>query len=547
VAAALRKTGIDFVGAVPWSTHFCQFFETPADLLDLLVPYFKAGLEERELCVWLVSEPVTVDGARNALRRAVPDVERYEKAGGLEIHPGQDWVMSGVTLARMTRIWDEKIAQARERGLAGVRLGAWPSWLASDEWSDKCEKFEQLMAGKPIVVLCVYPLATVGAAEILDIARAHRFVVAKRKDRWEVVETAEEALRRSEARLRDVIDTIPVLAGVSLPDGTVEFVNRRWRDYTGLALADAHGSGWKATLHPDDVPAFEDNGRVAAATGATFVGEVRMRRADGAYRWFLVLSAPLRDETGNVLKWYAVATDIEDRRHAEQALRQSELHLKALSRRLLTTQEQERRRVAHELHDQLGQLLTSVKIRLESLKRARGARRAQARLEEAIGTVDVAMQRVRDLALELRPSVLDDLGLPSALRWYADRFARDAHIEAHLSIDAIPRLEPALETACFRVAQEALTNVVRHARARQAWLDLQLLNGGLELRVRDDGIGFDVAAARERASAGASLGLLGMQERVGLAGGTLDISSTPGGGSELRARFPVDADVRGSA
>jgi signal transduction histidine kinase len=143
---------------------------------------------------------------------------------------------------------------------------------------------------------------------------------------------------------------------------------------------------------------------------------------------------------------------------------------KALSHRLLTAQEEERRRLAVELHDELGQVLTAVKINLASLQRLPGVAAAPTQLKDTIASVDQAMEKVRDLALDLRPSVLDDLGLPAALRWYVDRFARAAHVEAHLSIDAVPHLEANLETVSFRVAQEALTNVARHARARRVWV-----------------------------------------------------------------------------
>jgi signal transduction histidine kinase len=146
---------------------------------------------------------------------------------------------------------------------------------------------------------------------------------------------------------------------------------------------------------------------------------------------------------------------------------------------------------------------------------------------------------VRDIALDLRPSVLDDLGLPAALRWYADRFARNAQVEVHVAIDAVPDLEPEVETACFRVAQEALTNVARHARARHVWLDLHLLADGLELRIRDDGVGFDGAAARIRATRGGSLGVLGMEERISLAAGELALVTPPGGGTEVIVRLPM--------
>jgi PAS domain S-box-containing protein len=217
---------------------------------------------------------------------------------------------------------------------------------------------------------------------------------------------------------------------------------------------------------------------------------------------------------------------------------------RVLARRLLTAQEEERRRLAVELHDELGQVLTAVKINLESLERMSGRAPAPAHLRDAIASVDQAMQRVRDLALDLRPSVLDDLGLAAALRWYVDRFARTTHLEVRVSVDPVPPLEPELETACFRVAQEALTNVARHARARRVWLDLKVLPEGVDLAVRDDGIGFDVRTARERAIGGASMGLLGMQERVSLVDGEFDVRSTPEGGTEVRARFALGGKDR---
>jgi PAS domain S-box-containing protein len=212
---------------------------------------------------------------------------------------------------------------------------------------------------------------------------------------------------------------------------------------------------------------------------------------------------------------------------------------RVLARRLLTAQEEERRRLAMELHDQLGQVLTAVKINLGSLEKWAAAGSAPHHLHEAMASVDQAMQTVRDLALDLRPSVLDDFGLAAALRWYADRFARSGGVEMRVSIGALPALPPELETACFRVAQEALTNVARHARARHVELEVEVVAAGLEMIVRDDGIGFDVAAAREQAIAGGSMGLLSMQERVLLAGGELDIEAPSRGGTRVRARFAL--------
>jgi signal transduction histidine kinase len=209
-----------------------------------------------------------------------------------------------------------------------------------------------------------------------------------------------------------------------------------------------------------------------------------------------------------------------------------------LSQQLLEAQETERRHLARELHDEIGQALTAVKINLQALQRSPGD--SAGRLAESIAIVDRALQQVRNLSLDLRPSLLDDLGLVAALRWYLDRQGQRAGLATEF--DARPpeiRADAAVETACFRVAQEALTNVVRHAQARRAMLELQRHNGELELTVSDDGIGFDVAAAREKAVRGGSLGLLGMQERVLLMGGRMDIQSARGQGTRLVACLPV--------
>jgi PAS domain S-box-containing protein len=222
-----------------------------------------------------------------------------------------------------------------------------------------------------------------------------------------------------------------------------------------------------------------------------------------------------------------------------ETVRASHDRLEVMSRRLLTAAEEERRRIAVELHDDLGQLLTAAKFNIHAAGMQAAASPVQ--LGEAMTCIDQAIQRVRDLALDLRPSVLDDLGLAAALRWYVDRFARKAHLKTHLSVDELPRLDSTLETTCFRLAQETLTNIARHAQARHVWFDLHRRDDTLELRIRDDGIGYDVAAAHAQATSGASLGLLGMEERVSLMHGTLKTISEPGCGTEVRACFSIAA------
>ena len=214
--------------------------------------------------------------------------------------------------------------------------------------------------------------------------------------------------------------------------------------------------------------------------------------------------------------------------------------LQTLSGRLLAAQEIERRALARELHDEIGQALTAVKIDLQNLQRRAGGTDLARQVEGSMAVVEGALQQVRSMSLDLRPSLLDDLGLVSALRWYLDRQVQRTGVSARFWADpSATRLPPDVETVCFRVAQEALTNVARHAQATEVQLILRQEAVGVELSIRDNGRGFDVGAAREGALRGGSLGLLGMEERVLLAGGRLEIQSAPGQGTEVKATLPV--------
>jgi GAF domain-containing protein len=240
--------------------------------------------------------------------------------------------------------------------------------------------------------------------------------------------------------------------------------------------------------------------------------------------------------------------------HASIALRNAKLfaavqasgeRLQALSSRLLEVQEAERRHIARELHDEMGQALTAVKINLQMLRRAAERGPAAGRLDDSLGMVDRILQGVRRLSLDLRPSLLDDLGLGAAVRWYVTGQAQRAGLAAEVVAGSLPTdLPPALTTTCFRIVQEAVTNVVRHAQARHLTVSLTLGPAALELTVVDDGVGFDVAVARRRALDGGSLGLLGIEERAELAGGRSAIESAPRQGATVRVTLPLD---RGAA
>jgi PAS domain S-box-containing protein len=233
--------------------------------------------------------------------------------------------------------------------------------------------------------------------------------------------------------------------------------------------------------------------------------------------------------------------DVTERERDESALQRTKEQLQSLSRRLLELQEAERRHIARELHDEIGQALTALKINLQALQRLPDTTSFVPRLVDSINIVDRTLRQVRALSLNLRPSMLDDLGLGAALRWYADQQAQRAGL--HIQFLAEPleeRLEPTLETTCFRIAQEALTNIVRHAKAQSIAVELRHEQGLLHLMVRDDGIGFDLQAVQRHLIDGvASMGLLGMEERASLIGGRIELKSGSGEGTEVHAWFPL--------
>lgn len=332
------------------------------------------------------------------------------------------------------------------------------------------------------------------------------------------------AVTRSDSAIESPSDTLAQLIGVA--PGQVPKTVREW-----LTL-----------LHPEDRELFRDKAIEAAKRGTRWDIEYRLRRGDGTWVDFRHVIEPLEgaaDAAGRT-RWFNMVQDVTEQKRAAAALRESQARLEALTRRLLEVQESERRFLARELHDEVGGLLTAVKLNLQSLRGKQSCVAAEAAIADGLGLVDGAIQAVRSLSLELRPAVLDDLGLIPALKWYCERQAERAGLQIELTLEAIDlKGAPELESACYRIVQEAMTNVLRHAKARRIQVTLRRTDGSFVLEIVDDGAGFDVAAARERNRAGEASGLLGMEERTALLGGQFRIESVPGAGSRVWVKFAV--------
>jgi signal transduction histidine kinase len=205
MATEMRKTGIEVVGDVAaWGAHFCLFYETKDDLLDTLISYCKSGLESEEYCLWIVAEPLRIEEARDALKRAVPALDRYVADSRLEIASAHDFFLPGGTFdgKKLTAAWYEKLAEVSARGYPGIRVTGDTTWLSKKDWAHFCDYedgLNEVIGNQRLAVLCTYPLAGCGGPQILDVVRTHQFVLARRYGNWDVVETA--ALKRAKAEI----------------------------------------------------------------------------------------------------------------------------------------------------------------------------------------------------------------------------------------------------------------------------------------------------------------------------------------------------------
>ncbi|MBA7474496.1 hypothetical protein ES707_09850 [subsurface metagenome] len=185
----LRNIGIDVIGTVPWSTHLCQFYDTKQDLLDILLPFFKTGLENNEFCIWITSEPLKEEEVKEAMRKAVPNFTRYLKSGQIEIVPYNKWYLKEGAFngQRVLNAWIDKLNQALSKGYDGMRVTGDTAWLEEKDWRDFVnyeEEVDKVIGRYNMLTLCTYPLIKCGASEIIDVMGNHQFVLIKRAGDW---------------------------------------------------------------------------------------------------------------------------------------------------------------------------------------------------------------------------------------------------------------------------------------------------------------------------------------------------------------------------
>lgn len=350
---------------------------------------------------------------------------------------------------------------------------------------------------------------------------------------------ADAALKESEARYRALVENAPTGVFVNIDD-RFAYVNPALCQLLGAESKDQLlGEPIFKRIHPDLNTIVRERIEHLLQQGDIVpLMDQRYLRLDGSEVEVQTLAAPFVLQGRRAA--LVMVNDVTERKTMERTLKQTTERMQLLSRQLLRAQEAERAHVARELHDEIGQVLTAIGFHLHSLINVCGPEH-RAQFEEDISLVDGAVQQIRDLSLNLRPPTLDVLGLEATLRAYLKDQARRTGLVVHISGHLESRLTPELEIICYRVVQTTLTNVVRHARASQVWVELQHGEQILKLTIRDDGIGFDTDAVWQQAKQGRSFGLVGVRERVELVGGQLSVVSAAGAGTTIHVQFPLNS------
>jgi PAS domain S-box-containing protein len=347
---------------------------------------------------------------------------------------------------------------------------------------------------------------------------------------------AEEALRESEARFQAFMNNSPAVAFMKDEAGRYVYVSRSPHTQIGRTPEELIGKTDFDFWPPDIGQQQRDNDAAVLASGKlselieTVIGK------DGSPRHCLVFKFPFQDGSGQRLLG-GVAVDMTERIQAQQKLREYATQLQALSRRLVQVQEDERRHLARELHDEVGQALTSLRFALEGARATSIMEKAKLRLDDARAVLEDVLIRIRNLSYSMRPAMLDHLGLLAALSGLIEHYTARTQVQVSFEQQGLDqRLAPELETTAYRIVQEALTNVARHSGVKEAAVRLWIDDVGLNVQVEDQGAGFDPEAVLGACS---SSGLPGMRERVQLVGGQLLIESAPGSGTHLLVQLPL--------
>jgi PAS domain S-box-containing protein len=391
------------------------------------------------------------------------------------------------------------------------------------------------------VLLGIVIFALIGGSTL--IIRNDRFKVKAEEEvkHWREKQSLEDRIRRSEQLYRTIVETAHDTIWMLDPEGKLTFVNKSTEETSGYQASELMGKSFEVFLHPEDLTKARE-GFQRILKGQSYSDEIRVHSKDGKIQRLSVNTIPLY-AGGRVIGMASFGRDVTEQKESEAALRESEKQLRHLSSQLLTAQETERQRISRELHDELGQALTLMKIRLRFIENELGGEQAVIREEfqDILQYIDQVIENVRRLSRDLSPSILEDLGLTAALQWLVSNFIKRDAIKVSLEITDIDDLfSQDRQIIIYRILQEALTNIGKHADAKNVSVVTQKHDGRVSLCIKDDGKGFDVARDAMREPSERGLGLAIIDGRARMLGASLDLWSQEGKGTQITLSIPTD-------
>jgi PAS domain S-box-containing protein len=350
-------------------------------------------------------------------------------------------------------------------------------------------------------------------------------------ERKQIEEKMQRALREGEERFRVVANTAPVMIWMSSVDKRCIYFNQQWLEFTGRALESEFGNGWAEGVHSEDLGRCLETYTGSFDRREPFKMEYRLRRYDGEYRWILDSGVPRFDAQSAFAGYIGSAVDVTDQKMAREAL-------SSLSGRLIEAQEQERRHLARELHDDISQRVALLSLRLHQFDNLlpNSQTPLRTRLQPLMTEVGNISSDLRELSHRLHSSRLETLGLEKAMQGFCRELSEQRNVKVEFTSGSLPAdLSQQVSVCLFRVLQEALNNAVKYSGVLEFEVQVETVMDDVQLTIRDRGVGFDL----NRAMYGGGIGLISMRERISALKGTLSIVSKPQGGTEIKARVPL--------
>jgi PAS domain S-box-containing protein len=561
--------------------HLCSVYESPEEHFAVAIPFIRIGLDRGEKCIY-VADDGTDGVVRDAMYAEGIDVERAIATGSLVLEKKEAAYLKRGSFDPewMFRFWADATAEAMGQGFSALRATGETEWVLRgvpgvERWMEYESRMTHTLALHNCVALCQYNRRLFPPELVLDVIRTHPTVIYRgvvcrnmyhvppdellgtNQTEREVErlltnirerEEIEYALRDSERLLRQVMDALPVGVAVIDLSGDIILSNPASQRIWGGSKPSGRGryaeskGWWHATgkrLGPGEWASVR-----AVVNGETSVNEVLDIEAfDGVRKVIHNSAIPIRDTNERITGAVVVNEDISARKRAERELNDSYNQMRTLTGRLMHAQDEERRRIARMLHETTAQDLAGLKMLLARLNRTadRLSDGERSALTESISLAERSMTQIRTLSYLLHPPFLDEMGLLSALRWYAAGFAERSGIKLDVELpEHFERLALDTETALFRIVQESLINIHRHTESKTARIRLRRDAESLVLEIKDRGHGIPKTSLRHIASREGvvGVGIAGMSERIEQLGGHFEIESGDGG-TTVRARLPL--------